>query len=177
MELTTCARPYAKAAFQHALDASALERWSQMLKSGAAVVRNNKVNVLLGTPSFTAEQKASALIEVCGDSLDDSGRNFVRTLADNKRLTLLPQIAELFEVFKAEQEQSIDVEVLSAFPLSGEQLEKLAGKLRGRLNSEVRMANVVDPGLIGGVVIRAGDLVIDSSVKTRLEKLADAMLS
>ncbi|MCL6268574.1 F0F1 ATP synthase subunit delta [Sansalvadorimonas sp. 2012CJ34-2] len=177
MELTTCARPYAKAAFQHALGQNALDSWLEMLKSGAAVVRNDKVNVLLGMPSLTAEQKANAFIDVCGDSLSDSGRNFVRTLADNKRLTLLPQIAELFEALKAEQEQSVDVEVLSAFPLSSEQLEKLGGKLRSRLSSEVRLVNTLDPELIGGVVIRAGDLVIDSSIKTRLEKLADAMLS
>ncbi|MCG8533266.1 MAG: F0F1 ATP synthase subunit delta [Desulfovibrionales bacterium] len=177
MELTTCARPYAKAAFQYALDQNALEHWSQMLNSGAAVVLNSKVNMLLGMPSLTARQKADAFIEVCADSLNDDGQNFVRTLADNKRLTLLPQIAELFEVFKAEQQQSIDVDVASAFPLTHEQLEKLAGKLRGRLSSEVRLANRVDSELIGGVVIRAGDLVIDSSVRTRLDKLADAMLS
>ncbi len=177
MELTTCARPYAKAAFQYALDQNALEHWSQMLKSGAAVVRSERVNVLLGMPSFTAEQKADAFINICGDSLDDSGRNFVRTLADNKRLTLLPQVAELFEAFKAAQEQSVDVEVLSAFPLSGEQIDKLSGKLRNKLSSEVRLVNTVDSELIGGVVIRAGDLVIDSSIKTRLAKLADAMLS
>ena len=148
-----------------------------MLKSGAVVVRSERVNVLLGMPSFTAEQKADAFINVCGESLDDSGRNFVRTLADNKRLTLLPQIAELFEAFKAAQEQSVDVEVLSAFPLSDEQIDKLSEKLRNKLSSEIRLANTVDSELIGGVVIRAGDLVIDSSIKTRLAKLADAMLS
>ena len=132
MELTTCARPYAKAAFQYALDQNALDNWSQMLKNGAAVVQNEKVNVLLGMPSLTGEQKASAFIEVCGDSLNDTGRNFVRTLAENKRITLLPEIAELFEALKAEQEKSVDVEVLSAFTLSDEQLEKLAEKLRGQ---------------------------------------------
>ena len=177
MELTTCARPYAKAAFQYALDQNALENWSQMLKNGAAVVQNEKVNVLLGMPSLTTDQKAEAFIGVCGESLSDEGRNFVRALAENKRITLLPEIAELFEALKTEQERSVDVEVLSAFPLSDGQLEKLAEKLRGRLGSEVRMNNTIDSELIGGVVIRAGDLVIDSSVKARLEKLAHAMLS
>ncbi|WP_155160879.1 F0F1 ATP synthase subunit delta [Sansalvadorimonas verongulae] len=177
MELTTCARPYAKAAFQYALAQKSLDNWSSMLKNGAAVVQNKKVSALLGTPSLTAQQKADAFIDVCGDTLDNNGQNFVRTLADNKRITLLPQIAELFEAFKAEQEQSVDAEVLSAFPLDHEQLNKLADKLRTRLGSEVRLSNTVDPELIGGVVIRAGDLVIDSSVKTRLAKLANAMLS
>ncbi len=177
MELTTCARPYAKAAFQYALDQHAIDGWSNMLKNSAAVAQNDKINVLLRMPSLTTREKADAFIGVCGDSLDSSGQNFVRKLADNKRITLLPQIAELFEAFKAEQEHSVDTEVLSAFPLSGEQLEKLAVKLRKRLGSEVRMSNTIDPELIGGVVIRAGDMVIDGSVKTRLAKLAHAMLS
>ncbi len=177
MELTTCARPYAKAAFQHALDQKALDNWSGMLKNGAAVVQNEVISALLGVPSLTAKQKADTFIDVCGDSLDDNGRNFVRVLADNKRITLLPQIAELFEAFKAEQEHSIDADVISAYPLSDQQLDTLAEKLKSKLSSEVRLNNTIDPEVIGGVVIRAGDLVIDSSVKTRLAKLADAMLS
>ena len=177
MELTTCARPYAKAAFQYALNQSALEAWSGMLKNGAAVVQNDKISALLGLPSLTTRQKADAFIKVCGDSLDNGGQNFVRVLAENQRITLLPQIAELFEAFKAEQEHSIDAQVASAFPLSEAQLNTLTEKLKNKLSSEVRLSSTVDPELIGGVVIRAGDLVIDSSVKTRLAKLAHAMLS
>ena len=177
MELTTCARPYAKAAFQYAVDQNALESWSGMLKSGAAVVQNEAISALLGLPSLTAQQKADTLIDVCGDILNTGGQNFVRVLAENSRITLLPQIADLYEAFKAEQEHSIDAEVISAFALSDDQLNKLAEKLKNKLSSEVRLSNTVDPELIGGAVIRAGDLVIDSSVKTRLAKLAHAMNS
>ncbi|CAM3495476.1 F0F1 ATP synthase subunit delta [Parendozoicomonas haliclonae] len=175
MELTTCARPYARAAFQFAAEQNALENWAGMLKTGAAVVQNDTVNVLLGNPSLTAAQKADALIDVCGDSLDDSGRNFFHVLADNKRITLLPQISELFEELKAKQEQSVEAEVISAFPLSEPQLATLTEKLKNRLKTEIRISNTIDESLLGGVIIRAGDLVIDSSVKARLAKLADAM--
>ncbi len=187
MELITCARPYAKAAFRFAVEESvieknttekgALERWAEMLKTSAAVVQIETVSVLLGNPSLTATQKADALIGVCGDSLDEQNQNFIHALAENRRLMLLPVISQLFEELKAEQERRIGAEVISAFPLSGPQLTVLTEKLKNRLKIEITISNTIDESLIGGVIIRAGDLVIDSSIKTRLAKLADAMLS
>ncbi|GAA4650379.1 F0F1 ATP synthase subunit delta [Kistimonas scapharcae] len=177
MELTTCARPYAKAAYEVASENSALQSWSDMLRTSAAVSENDKIRRVLSSPVLTSREQADEFIRVCGDSLDEKGQNFIRTLADNKRITLLPQIADLFDRFKAEQERTADVEVISAFALSQEQLDRLAEKLHNRLGREVKLRVLVDKSLIGGVVIRADDMVIDGSVRARLAKLADAMNS
>lgn len=116
-------------------------------------------------------------MDVCGEELDQAARNFVSVLAENKRLELLPEIAVLFEQYKAEQEQSVDVEVTSAFALNADQQDQLAKALSARLRREVRMQTREDASLIGGIVVRAGDLVIDGSVRGKLAQLAEALKS
>lgn len=177
MELTTCARPYAKAAFEVASETRALQPWSDMLRICAGVSTNDKVRRMLCSPILTAEQKAGEFIRICGDSLNEKGRNFIHTLARNQRIPLLPQIADLFHRLKAEQEKTADVDVISAFALNQEQLDHLAEKLCARFGREVNLRPSVDESLIGGVVVRSDDVVIDGSVRARLAKLADAMNS
>ncbi len=176
-ELTTLARPYAKAAFEVALAANALEKWSKMLTVSAAVTRETTISALLKSPSLTSEQVTDSFLKVCGDDLEAKGKNFIRLLAENKRLVLLPQISQLFEVLKANQEKSVDVEITTAFEISSDISTKLAQALKTRLQREIKMATHVDQNLIGGVVIRAGDTVIDSSVRGKLSKLAESMKS
>jgi F-type H+-transporting ATPase subunit delta len=176
-ELSTLARPYAKAAFEYALARNDLAGWSKQLGTAAAVAQTPTLTKLLSSPSLTAEQRAKALLDVCGDALDANGRNFVKVLADNKRLALLPDIALLFEQLKANQEKSVDVDVVSAFPLESAVAERLAQALRGKLQRDVTINASVDQSLIGGVLVRAGDIVIDGSVRGRLAKLALAMNS
>jgi F-type H+-transporting ATPase subunit delta len=176
-ELTTLARPYAKAAFEVAMDASALDNWSKMLSLSAAVASNEVVSSLLKSPALSSEQVADSFLQVCGDELDEKGKNFIRLLAENKRLVLLLQISQLYEVLKANQENSVDVEITTAFEISSEISSKLAQSLKTRLKREIKLATHVDQSLIGGVVIRAGDTVIDSSVRGKLSKLAESMKS
>lgn len=176
-ELSTMARPYAKAAFEHALASSALAEWSTMLATVAAVASNETVAKLLSSPSRTTAEQAQSFIEVCGDALDAGGQNFIRILAENKRLSLLPLISELFEAQKAIQEQTVDVELTTALALDTESEKRLAEKLRERLKREIKIHSHVDPKLLGGIVVRAGDLVIDGSVRGRLAKLAEALTS
>lgn len=176
-ELTTLARPYAKAAFEVALAGNALDAWSKMLTTSAAVAGDDVVSSLLKSPALTSEQVTDSFLQVCGDELDDKGKNFVRLLAENKRLVLLPQISQLFEVLKANQEKSVDVDITSAFEISSDISSKLAQSLKTRLQREINMVTRVDQSLIGGVVIRAGDTVIDSSVRGKLSKLAESMKS
>ena len=128
-ESTTLARPYAKAAFQTARQDSALEEWSAMLGLSAAVAGQASVSSVLSDPSLSNEQIAKALIEVCGDDLNSKGQNFIRLLAENKRLVLLPEIAALYEILKANQEKSVDVEITTAFEISSDIAEKLANSL------------------------------------------------
>ncbi len=132
---------------------------------------------LLKEPQLTAAAKADALIDVCGDKLNAPAQNFVRTVAENKRLDLLPTIFVMFEQLKAEQEKLVEVEVTSAFALDQQQQDKLAKALSARLSREVRLHASEDASLIGGVVIRAGDLVIDGSVRGKIAKLAEALKS
>ncbi|GLK87309.1 F0F1 ATP synthase subunit delta [Pseudomonas turukhanskensis] len=174
-ELTTLARPYAKAAFEYAQAHQQLANWSAMLGLAAAVSQDATVQRVLTAPRLTSTDKATAFIEVCGDKFDAKVQNFIQVLAENNRLALLPQIADLFELLKAEQEKSVDVDVTSAFALNDEQQDKLAKVLSARLGREVRLHAAEDASLIGGVVIRAGDLVIDGSVRGKIAKLAEAL--
>jgi len=174
-ELSTLARPYAKAAFEHALSANELGVWSEQLGTAAAVAQVEKMVKMLNSPALTSEHQAQNFIDVCGDQLSGNVQNFVKVLAENKRLPLLPHIAALYDEFKANREKSVDVEVATAFELDAQLQEKLSGALSSKLEREVKLQTVIDKELIGGVVIRAADVVIDNSIRGRLSKLAEAM--
>lgn len=174
-ELSTLARPYAKAAFEHAHAGAALEQWSSMLAMADAVASDDKVAELLASPDMTSAMLSETFTTLCGDALDQAGRNFVATLAENKRLSLLPQIREQFEELKSQQQHTVDVAVTSAFDLDESQQQALAARLRDMLKCEVQMHTEVDQALLGGVLIRAGDLVIDGTVRGKLAKLAEVM--
>lgn len=174
-ELSTLARPYARAAFEYANSEQALDAWQRELALIAAVVAEPTVKTLLGDPALTTQAQAAAFLALCGDELGDSRRRFVAVLAENRRLGLAPQIAEQFAALKAQREQSVDVEMLSAFEIPDAVRERLAGALSKRLARQVVVTTRTDPALLGGVLIRAGDLVIDGSVRGRLNKLAEAL--
>jgi F-type H+-transporting ATPase subunit delta len=176
-ELSTLARPYAKAAFEYALDKQQLSSWAQQLGTAAAVSQDKAMDTTISDPALTAEQKAQKLTDVCGDALQTEVRNFIAILADNQRLALLPEIYSLFDQYKANQEMTVDVEVISAFDLADVTRDKLAAVLGKKLQREVKVRTSTDSSLLGGVLIRAGDLVIDGSVRGRLNKLAEAMNS
>ncbi len=174
-ELTTLARPYARAAFEAAAYADNLQLWSNMLRQLANVVSNDTVAKLLSSPSLTADQQAKIVIDLCGDEINVQLQNFVTVLSENKRLSLLPEIVGLFDILKAEQELTVDVEISTAFELVDEMEKKLAQAIKAKLNRDVKIHSQIDKNLIGGMVIRAGDLVIDDSVRGKLHKLAEAM--
>ena len=174
-ELSTLARPYAKAAFEYALEKGDLSEWSVQLATAAAVTAEEGMAAVLNNPSLTDTEQAGLLNDVCGDATGAAVKNFVSILAANKRLGLLPEISSQFELYKANQEKSVDVEVISAFDLADETVDRLAGALGEKLEREVKVSSSTDRDLLGGVLIRAGDLVIDGSVRGRLNKLAEAM--
>jgi F-type H+-transporting ATPase subunit delta len=145
------------------------------LARAAATVGDERVRALFGSPKVTAAQLAglvAGVAGVAGGELDDSGRNFIRLLAENKRLQFLPEIAQIFEVLKADFERVVDVAITSAAPMGAGEQAKLAAALEKRFNRKVRVQTAVDPALIGGAVLRAGDLTIDGSVRARLARLA-----
>jgi F-type H+-transporting ATPase subunit delta len=176
-EKATIARPYARAAFDYARAQDDLAGWSTLLAAATAVVENPQIQALLTSPHVTAEQLAGLVIEAAGGQLDASGRNFITLLAENHRLGLLPDITALFDEYRGELENVADVSVTSAVALSDEQRTRLESALRKRFGRDVRMHCEVDPALLGGAVIRSGDLVIDGSLKARLERLGAQLAS
>lgn len=176
-ELTTLARPYAKAAFEYALSADRLNEWSESLSYASAVTSDPLIQEVLHNPSLTTIRKAEIFITACGDQLDENMKRFVKVLTENNRLVLLPVIFEGFEKLRFAQGEMQEVNVTSAFELSEEEKTKLLNALTSRFNKEITMISQVDRDLMGGLVIRAGDLVIDGSIRGRLQKLTEAMNS
>lgn len=176
-ERATLARPYAKAVFEVALGENALVDWQAMLNTAAAVVQTEKLQDKLSVPTSTVEQQAALVRDVCGDTLNAKAGNFIHVLAANKRLGLLPDIAVQFAELKAQKEKVIGVEVVSAFPLEAKATEALSAALSKKWQCNVSLQTSVDAALLGGVVIKAEDVVIDASVRGRIAKLADALIA
>ena len=176
-ERATIARPYAKAAFDYARGAQALGAWSEGLQVACEIVADPRIEALAHDSQWTPAALAGLIIDVAAAKLDAGLQNFIRVLAENHRLLLLPEIAMHYEAARAEVENTVDVEVISAVALDSAQAEKLAAAVGTRLKRRVRVHNSVDPTLLGGAVIRAGDLVIDGSIKGRLERLETALAS
>ncbi|WP_299200405.1 F0F1 ATP synthase subunit delta [uncultured Amphritea sp.] len=176
-ELNTVARPYTKAAFEHAVAKGSLDQWSDMLATATAVAQHETMKLVLDNPGFTREQKAEAMISVCEEQMDQSTKNFISLLAENQRLALLPEIAVQFEQLKANQQHTVEVNLTTAFDLGEQQQQKLTQALSSKLGREVSLTTVVDKSIIGGVIVRTDDMVIDGSIRARLAKLAEAMNS
>ncbi len=175
-DLTTIARPYAKAAFDFAVEKDQLDQWGQMLSFAAEVAQNAQVKELLAS-SMSADKLAEIFVAVCGEQVDAHGQNLLKVMAENGRLKAIPDVCQQFFALKKEHEKEIDVEITSATELSDEQLANIGSKLEQRLARKVKLNCSVDEALLGGVIIRAGDLIIDDSARGRLNRLSDALQS
>ena len=174
-ERITTARPYAKAIFALSLQGKKLAETSVGLLRAAETVADPRVRALLGSPQVTAAQLAELVTGVAGSALDENSRNFIALLAQNRRLGFLPEIVALFEQMKADVENAVDVEVIAASKLTPDQESRYAAALQKKLGRQVRLHTKVDGSLLGGAVLKTGDLVIDGSIKGRLERLAVEM--
>ncbi|MCV9878875.1 F0F1 ATP synthase subunit delta [Brenneria izbisi] len=175
-EFVTVARPYAKAAFDFAVENQAIDRWQTMLAFTAEVTRNEQMAELL-SGAVAPLELAKTFIAVCGDQLDEAGQNLIKVMAENGRLLVLPEVLEQFIQLRAAQESTVDVDVISASTLSEQQLSKIATAMEQRLSRKVKLNCKIDKSVMAGVVIRAGDMVIDGSIRGRLERLADVLQS
>ena len=169
------ARPYARAAFALAGETGDRAGWSERLALLAAVAEDERVAAALRAPRITRADRAALVVRICDEHLDDGARNLVRLLAENGRLALLPEVARQYEALRADAEGRIDAYVRSATALDAEQEQRIATSLKKRLDREVTLHCEVDESLLGGAVIRAGDLVIDGSLKGRLARLASRL--
>lgn len=168
----TIARPYARAAFGQARADGRLGPWSTALGRAALAVTDDRVRALFGSPKVTGAQLAALVTGIAGSDVDAHLRNFIALLAENKRLPFLPEIAQIFAQLKADAERTIDVAVTSAAPMGDAEQQKLVAALEKRFERKVQLSTDVDPSLIGGAIVRAGDLTIDGSLKSRLGRLA-----
>ncbi len=171
----TIARPYARAAFEYAHAAGQLAAWGEILGRASLVLADERVQPLIGNPHTTRADLVAFVVELAGASDNEHATNLVRLLADNGRLALLPEIAAQYAALRAEVENTVDVTVTSALPLTAEQSEKLQQALTRRLRRTVRLSATVDPSLIGGAIVRAGDFVVDGSLRGRVERLGNIM--
>jgi len=174
-ERLTMARPYAEAVFGLAQDENDLASWSDVLRSLALVTSDKQMQDIISNPETNSEALFGLIVSITG-KLEPKAENLVRVLMDNDRLLLLPEILALYEEHRARAEASIDVEVASAVKLDAEQEMVIATALEKKLGKKVKLSSSVDESLIGGVVIHAGDLVIDGSVKGRLGELASHLI-
>lgn len=175
-DLTTIARPYAKAVFDFAVEAGAIESWLEQLTFAAQVSQDNTIQTYL-KGSASVEQATTLFINVCGEQVDSKGQNFLKLLAENHRLLALPQILEQFCELKAEHEKTVNVDVTSAVKLKAEQTKTLSAALEKRLARKVKLNCKVDKSIISGLIIQAGDMVIDGSIQGKLNRLSQSLQS
>ena len=175
IEPTTLARPYARAAFEHALAAGDLAAWQAALSELVAITAEPKVAAAMRDPNQTAAQRAATLSGLAGGAAPSAVANLLSIMADNGRLSLLPEVAMLFDQLKQAVESTVAVHVTSAYPLSDAETQQLADTMQEKLARSITLTSETDPSLLGGALIRADDLVIDGSVRGRLHKLAGTL--
>ncbi|WP_298718607.1 F0F1 ATP synthase subunit delta [uncultured Oceanisphaera sp.] len=176
MEMKTIARPYAKAAFDFAVEKKAVDNWLSMLGFAAEVVQNKEMDEVINS-NLNAEKMADVFLAVCGEQLDEQGQNLVKAMAANGRLSVLPAVVLEFAAMKAELDREVEADVVSAAKLTKQQMAKIQASLETRLERKVKLNCSVDKKLMAGIIIKAGDLVIDGSVRGRLSRLAETLQS
>ncbi|MDO4223587.1 MAG: F0F1 ATP synthase subunit delta [Acinetobacter sp.] len=176
-ELLTLARPYAKAAFAYASEQQSADQWSAVLQMLSAAVQDEAFSAYLNRPELVPAEKVKTFNQLLGDQQSASVSNFLTLLAENDRLALLPEIAAEYEELKSQENKVVNVVVESALPLNAEQEALLRQALEKNFASQIQMTVEVNPALIAGVVIRAGDKVIDDSALNKLEKMRTRLLA
>ena len=174
-ELTTLARPYAKAVFDAAKEQDAVDYWDQALALAGLIAANEAVKNILANPGLSERRKAELFFDTAEEQLPEALRNFLLILSENKRLALLPEISILFAFYRAELERTVKIKVSTAYEMTSEEQQHLAQVLSRKLERKVALETAVDRSLIGGVVVNSGDMVIDASVRGKLAKMAKAL--
>jgi len=171
-ELATLARPYAEAAFKRAKETGNSQEWSDALAFLSVAIQDTDLSAIINNPKVSEDRLVQLMQEICRDQVKGEGLNFLKLLIENSRLYLAPQIAELFESYKAEDEGYVDVDVVTAYALTKAEEQSFASSLKKKLNKDVNIHASVDNSLIGGFLVKAGDSVIDGSISGQLQQLA-----
>ena len=176
LETSTIARPYATAVFELAQETGRVEEWSAMLGLLGLVASDKDMRQLITNPKVSRQQLQDLVLDVCGDGLSGPGRNLVKVLVQAGRLQYTAAIKDQYEQMRAAAEGKVEVEVVTAYPLDRQQQDSIAGMISGRLGKQVNIRTSVDESLIGGAVIRAGDSIIDASLRGRLAELRNELI-
>jgi F-type H+-transporting ATPase subunit delta len=171
-EISTIARPYAVAAYKLGREQKALGKWSEMLGFAAAVANDAQIKAYIQDPKVVSSDLQTTFLKVCGDQLNENGQNLVKVLVEYGRLSILPEISSAFEALKAQDEGTLDAEIIAASKPSAAEVKDLVKRLEAKFGKKIEASVSVDPELIGGIKIIVGDTVIDASVKGQLQNLA-----
>lgn len=171
----TLARPYAKAVFELANASKTFSNWSDMLALASEIASLKQVVELIKDPNFSRESIISLFIELGTDLFTQEMHNFIQLLTKAKRLNVLPEIAMIYEEMRQFAERVVSVELISAFALSDNEQQRFAKLLKEKMQCDIELQTVTDESILGGAIIRAGDVVIDGSIRGRLAKLSDAV--
>jgi len=171
-ELATLARPYAEAVFKRAKETEGSQEWSDTLAFLSAIMQDESLAAIVNNPRVGQDELTQLLLDICQDQVTGEANNFLKLLIENGRLKLAPQIAELFEKYKAEDEGYVDVDVITAYALTKAEEQSFATSLKKKLNKKVNIKSSIDKSLIGGFLVKAGDSVIDGSISGQLQQLA-----
>ena len=175
-EVTTIARPYAKAAFDFAVEQKAVDSWLSMLLFAAEVSKDSTLQQVIHS-SIAPDQLAQLFIQICGEQLNEYGHNLIKVMAENGRLSVLPDVLVEFTALKAELDKEVEAVITSAAALSDAEKTKIQKSLENRYQRKVRLTCQLDPSLMAGLVIKIGDDIIDASVRSKLTRLAEALQS
>ena len=171
-EISTIARPYAVAAYKLGREQKALGKWSEMLGFAAAVANDAQIKAYIQDPKVVSENLLATFLKVCGDHLNENGQNLIKVLVEYGRLSILPEIYSAFEALKAQDEGTLDAEIIAAAKISAADTKDLVKRLEAKFGKKIEASVSVDPEIIGGIKIIVGDTVIDASVKGQLQNLA-----
>lgn len=171
-ELSTIARPYAVAAYKLGREQKTLGKWSEMLSFAAAVANDVQIKAYIQDPKVVSSNLQATFLKACGDNLNENGQNLVKVLVEYGRLSILPEIYSAFEALKAQDEGTLDAEIIAAAKISAADTKDLVKRLEAKFGKKIEASVSVDPEIIGGIKIIVGDTVIDASVKGQLQNLA-----
>ncbi|AIN47050.1 F0F1 ATP synthase subunit delta [Candidatus Palibaumannia cicadellinicola] len=174
-EFITIAHPYAKAAFDFAVEHKKIESWQSMLLFSAEVSNNKDIKKLLANKVILDVQLAKIFISVCGDQLNIYGQNLIKIMAQNKRLIVLPYVFQNFINLRTQYELAVEVELISIHRLNQAQITKITTALEQRISRKITLNCKIDRSVMAGIIIRINDMVIDGSIRGRLERLTRSL--
>ena len=167
----TLARPYAKAIFSQAKSSNTVEKWSDWLEYLEALTSDSQMNAFIRSPKSSKAKVTEVLTDVAGNTIGEEAKNLIALLSMNKRLAIIPDIRLLFDQYKASDEGSVNVQVTVPYTLEENEQQAIISSLQSALNKTIHLETTIDPSIIGGMIVRAGDQIIDGSVLGNLNRL------